>query len=233
MKSEQLSIQKVLDISHKYLFPTELPEETDKEYCLNNILETSFSNDVLTLNNIKKDFFKDFTVEFDTRNFTENNNFEYLDIIPLPEEFYRELGQVHRDDTNYIVEIFFLPTSKENKYLLIDHVKLQDKTARDRAGIGTGHGVATKNIPLTPFAKEDKLEFNKLQLLDVLKFYNSLAGEQESQYTTVFASRDATLTSGIMELSGGSRLSYRVQPEWGTFQKDGTYENYTEVEFDN
>ncbi len=233
MKSEQLSIQKVLDISHKYMFPNELPEETDKEYCLNNILETSSSNDVLTLNNIKKDFFKEFTVEFDTRNFTENNNFEYLDIIPLPEEFYRELGQVHRDDTNYIVEIFFLPTSNQNKYLLIDHVKLQDKTARDRAGIGTGHGVATKNIPLTPFVKEDKLEFNKSQLLDVLKFYNSLIGEEQSQYTTVFSSRDAALTSGIMELSGGSRLSYRVQPEWGTFQKDVTHENYTEVEFDN
>lgn len=230
LKSSDISIQKALDISHRYYFPDELPEETEREFCLNNILGTSSTNDNLSLNNIKKKFFTDFYLEFDTRNFTENNNFEYLDILPIPEEFYKRYGQVHTEDTNYIIEIFLLPTNKD-KYLLIDNITLQDLTQRDRAGIGTGHGEKTKNTPLTPFVIEDKLEFSKTQLLDVLKFYNSLTGEQESQYTTPFASRNATVTSGVMELSGGSRLSYRVHPDW--VPNSTAAGQYTEVEFDN
>ena len=55
------------------------------------------------------------------------------------------------DSTNYIVEIFFVPNSNRDKYLLIDSIELQDKTLRDRAGVGTGYGVETKGTPLTTF----------------------------------------------------------------------------------
>lgn len=231
MKTDSLSISKVINISHKYDFPAASPPKDTAEFCLNNIIDTSSAINNVTLNNIRESYFKDFSVEFDTRNFTKNNNYEYLDIIPIPEEFYKNQEQVHSDDTNYIVEVFFVPNSDSQKYLLIDLVRLQDLTERDRAGIGTGHGEETKNIPFTPFVKEDKLEFDKRQLIDVLKFYNSLTGEQEPQYTTSFASRDATITSGIMELSGGSRLTYRVHPDWVPNTKSGS--QYTEVEFDN
>jgi hypothetical protein len=53
-------------------------------------------------------------------------------------------------------------------------------------------------------------------------------------YATTFASRDATITSGTLELSGGSRLNYRTQPDWTPgVTKQGTYNNYTNVELDN
>ena len=51
---------------------------------------------------------------------------------------------------------------------------------------------------------------------------------------TNLASRDATITSGTLELSGGSRLNYRIQPDWTPgVTTQGTYLNYTNVEFDN
>ena len=141
--------------------------------------------------------------------------------------------QVHRDDTNYIVEIFFVPNPNEKKYMLIDSIELQDLTLRDYAGIGTGHGIESKGTPLRPFVQEDKLELSKDQLRDILKFYNGLIGQGVGQYATNLASRDATITSGTLEVSGGSRLNYRMHPEWGPHTKDGTYENYTSVEFEN
>ena len=60
-----------------------------------------------------------------------------------------------------------------------------------------------------------------------------MIGQGIGQYATNIASRDATITSGTLEVSGGSRLNYRIHPEWGPHTKDGTYENYTEVEFEN
>ena len=136
------------------------------------------------------------------------------------------------DSTNYIVEIFFLPNLDSEKYLLIDSIELQDKTLRDRAGIGTGYGILSKGTPLRPFAKETKLELSKDQLRDILKFYNGLIGQGTGVYATNLASRDATITSGILEVSGGSRLNYRISPEW-VKHTNGTHENYTEVEFNN
>jgi hypothetical protein len=185
------------------------------------------------LNNIKESYFETFTVNFDTRNFTDSNNSEYLEIIPLRNRNYEITEQVNKDDVNYIVEIFFVPNNNKEKYLLLDNIELQDLTLRDRAGIGTGHGIRSQGTPLRPFVKEDKLELSKDQLRDVLKFYNGLIGQGVGQYSTDIASRDATITSGTLELSGGSRLSYRVHPEWGYFTQDATYKSYKELEFNN
>ena len=55
-------------------------------------------------------------------------------------------------------------------------------------------------------------------------------------YATTLASRDATITSGTMEVSGGSRLNYRLSPTWGAGNAGNTqanYNNFTSVELDN
>ena len=81
---------------------------------------------------------------------------------------------------------------------------------------------------------EDKLYLDKDQLRDVLKFYNGLAGLGTGVYATTLASRDATITSGILEVSGGSRLNYRIQPDWtNLFTKQANFNNYENLEFDN
>ena len=126
-----------------------------------------------------------------------------------------------------------MPNDNNSKYLLIDSVQLQDKTLREYAGIGKGFGVETSGIPLTPFVQEYMIYLEKPELRDVLKFYNSLAGLESGVYSTNLASRNATLTSGVLEVSGGSRLNYRIHPEWTPHTKNGTYGYYTSLELDN
>ena len=231
---DRLSIPIVKNtLSHIYEFVTKDPDPDEKINCLGNISQgESYINDV-SLNNIKNSYFENFSIDFDTRNFTDINGSEYLDIIPIRNTDYEIVEQVNRDDTNYIIEIFFVPNTNIKKYCLIDSIELQDLTLRDYAGVGTGHGIESSGTPLRPFVKVDKLELSKDQIRDVLKFYNGLIGQGIGQYATNIASRDATITSGTLEVSGGSRLNYRIHPEWGPHTKDGTYENYTEVEFEN
>ena len=192
-------------------------------------------NDI-TLNTIQKEFFETFEINFDTRNYTIHNNFEYLDIIPVPEEFYKLKELVHTDNTNYTVEVFFLTPTMPEKYLLINNIRLEDTTLREGAAIGTGHGIETSGIPLRRFVYEDKLYLNKENLRDVLKFYNGLNGEGIGAYQTSLAARDAIITSGIMEASGGSRLNYRINPLWGSTNIGNTqanYNNFESLEIDN
>ena len=153
-------------MAHKYTFDVKLPDPSDKVNCLGNISESTTEINDVSLNNIKDAYFETFSVNFDTRNFTDKNNSEYLDIIPIRNEEYEQIEQVHRDDTNYVVEIFFIPNKNVNKYWLLDSIELQDLTLRDNAGIGTNHGIESSGTPLRPFVSEDKLELSKDQLRD-------------------------------------------------------------------
>ena len=221
-------------LCHTYDFPTKQPDAQEEEFCLGNISDSNLQINNNTLLNLKSKYFEDFTIEFDTRNFTIHNNFEYLDIIPIDDENYKKTPLVNRDDTNYTVEVFFIPNNNARKYLLLDSIELQDVTQRENAAIGTDHGIETSGIPHRKFVKEDKLYLEKDQLTDVLKFYNGLAGLATGLYSTNLASRDLTITSGVMELNGGSRLNYRIHPDWTPLvTKQANYNNYTNVELDN
>ena len=222
-------------LSHRYKFETSIPT-VDTEFCLGNYSESNIELNNNTLSNLKSSYFENFEIEFDTRNFTINNNFEYLDIIPIDDEDYKITEQVNRDDTNYTVEVFFVPNNNPDKYLLLDSIELQDVTQREDAAIGTGHGIETSGIPHRPFVKEDKIYLDKDQLLNTLKFYNGLIGQGTGVYATNLASRDATITSETLELSGGSRLNYRLSPTWGATNAGNTqanFDNFTRVELDN
>ena len=50
----------------------------------------------------REEYFQNFEVDFDTRNFTIHNNFEYLDIIPKTNEQFKLTDQVHKD-RNYVI----------------------------------------------------------------------------------------------------------------------------------
>ena len=235
IEESKLSIDAVKNsLSHIYEFPTKTPDAIDEEFCLGN---TSDSNQVInnnTLKNLKSKYFEDFTIEFDTRNFTIYNNFEYLDIIPIENSVYEVTEQVNMDNTNYVVEVFFVPNNNSKKYLLLDSIELQDVTQRENAAIGTGFGIQTSGVPFRPFVKEDKLYLESDQLRDVLKFYDGLAGYGVGLYSTPLASRVATITSEVLELSGGSRLNYRIAPDWTRgLTKQANFLNYTNVELDN
>ena len=219
-------------LAHIYDFRVKSAVKEEEIECIGNTIKKETVVNNVSLGNIRESYFETVSINFDTRNFTDQNGSEYLKIIPIEESEYIITEQVNMDSTNYIVEIFFVPNNNRDKYLLIDSIELQDKTLRDRAGIGTGYGVRTKGTPLRPFVKEDKLELSKDQLRDVLKFYNGLIGQGAGVYATNLASRDATITSGVLEVNGGSRLNYRIHPDWVPHTKPATGQ-YTEVEFNN
>ena len=239
-KEGDLSINEVINLSHKYTFNTKAPDSDQTTKCIAWEEQISEFTPDVNLLNIREDYFETFEVDFDTRNETIHNNYEYLDIIPVPEEFTKIQPLVNMDNTQYVVEVFFVPQLTEggalSKYLLIDSIELQDVTQRDQTAIGTGVGTETSGTPLRPFVTEDKIYLDKDQLRDVLKFYNGLAGLGTGMYATNLASRDATITSGTLELSGGSRLNYRLSPTWGATNAANTqanYNNFTSVELDN
>jgi hypothetical protein len=228
MRTSELSISKVLQSSNIYNFEIKPPTGLA---CLGNFSTPTSEVNNLSIQNLKEEYFETYSLDFDTRNYTVQNNSEYLEIIPIKDPEYKITEQVHRDDTNYIVEIFLIPNPKV--YLLIDSIQLQDLTLRDWAAIPLGYGIETEGIPLVPFVKEDLMYLEKEELRDVLKFFNGLAGFETGLYSTSLASRVASTTSGILEVSGGSRLNYRTNPDWVPNVKAATYNNYTSVEFDN
>jgi len=228
MRTSELSIPKVIQSSNIYNFEIKPPTGLA---CFGNFsIPTSEVNN-LSIQNLKEEYFETYSLDFDTRNYTVQNNSEYLEIIPIQDPEYKITEQVHRDDTNYIVEVFLIPNS--NVYLLIDSIQLQDLTLRDRAAIPLGYGIPTEGIPLVPFVKEDLMYLDKEELRDVIKFFNGLIAQETGLYSTNLATRDATITSALMEVNGGSRLNYRTNPDWVPNTKEVTYNNYTSVEFDN
>ena len=237
----QTSKADVMSYSHLFEFPIKQPDPQSEIICLGNI--TTGSDDIInnvSLNNIKEKYFETFEVNFDTRNYTIYNNYEYLDIIPVPEEYYKLKELVNNDDTDYVVEIYFPQNPVTAKYLLIDNISLEDSTLRDRAGIGTGVGIKTDGIPLRTFVSEeaeDKLYFDKDQLRDTLRFFTGLAGVKEmGEYTTNIVTRNAVAaaigpTNG--ENKGGSRLNYRLHPRWGEYTVQAGSQCYTLIQTDN
>jgi hypothetical protein len=235
VKESRLSRSILPKISKTIDFPiTQVLE--DQSYCLGNSLHVPYGeiNDT-SLENLRRDYLTDVEIEFDTRNFTIHNNFEYLDIIPVPEEFFRNPnGQelVHDTNTKYYVELFFYEPVERDKYLLISNIELQDLTLRDQAGVKTNTGIETSGIPLRPFVKENSYNLNKTDLQAVLKFYNGLIGQGTGTlYETPLATRNSTISDDFLEQSGGSRLNYRVNPEWDarTIKLGTGYNQYTDI----
>lgn len=153
--------------------------------------------------------FDTISIPFDTRNETHYNNSEYLEVIPVPDSYFKDSGLVHGDDTNYIIEIFMLPTNNSNKFLLLENFALTDVTLLSRAVVPTGYSISTGNSPLYRIVDQKSYSLTKPELREALKFFAGLGGYGNGTYKTVNASRNATTTSGVMDTSGGSRLSYR------------------------
>jgi len=231
----------VISYSHLFGFPPKQTPPGTETFCLFNTTESVDVVNNVTLNNIRDEYFDTFELNFDTRNYTIYNNYEHQDIIPIPDRFYKLRDEVHRDDTNYIVEIFFMTPAVPEKYMLIDTISLEDSTQRDNAGIRTGTGVPTLGTPLRPFVTEDRLDYDKDQLRDTLKFFKGLSGSGTGLYATNLAGRDwqsgpnvnASLEKSDLGVSGGSRLNYRLHPQVMVFAKQSSFNNYTLIQTDN
>ena len=215
---------------------------TDEKTCLGNkdtVTKVTTVNNA-TVKNFSSADFTNVEFKFDTRNETDYNNFEYLDVIPVPEEFYKVSELVHGPDTEYVIEIFFLGNSDPSKFLLIDDIEFMDTTLNSMATIPTGYIAYESNNPMIREANQKKYVLTPEELREVLKYFSGLAGFGTGEYSTDLASRDATVTSGVMDLSGGSRISYRdsiLTTDLGVAAGAGTFSlvnlAINEVEVDN
>ena len=217
-KESEIGMFKVKnELAHIHTFDVEVPPVVDQEKCLTKLINQPEGTFNTSLGFINGDYVKTISFPFNTYNYTTFNN--YKTGISVPEEYYKHKQQVHDKDTNYVVEVFFNKPALESKYLLIDSFELQDLTLRDWAGIPTGYGIETSSRPNLPFVQEDKLEFTEPQLIEVLNFYNGLINQGKVKYNTILASRVASDTSAVLEVSGGGRLNYRTYPYWHEHEK--------------
>jgi hypothetical protein len=177
-----------------------------------NTITINSKDNKAVIKNFNDSSFSIANFEFDTRNETDYNNSEYLKVIPVPEEFYSISELVHGPDTNYIIEIFFLNSNETSKFLLIDDITFTDVTLNEMASIPTGYNAYESNNPMIREANQKRYKLSPEELREVLKYFSGLAGFGTGVYSTNLASRDATQTSGTLDVSGGSRISYRDSP---------------------
>lgn len=126
-----------------------------------------------------------------TKEFTFNTcNFN----LEVSENYFKNHGQVHRINQNYIIEIFLLPDSQTpNSFLLLDNVSLQNLTLKRLSEI-----LAVDGCP------EYRIELTKEQLQYIFMFWNDI--------TRLKATRVDLDGNGYV--GGGSRLDYRTDKDW-------------------
>ena len=120
---------------------------------------------------------------------TENNR-----TIKPTAKYLDEFGKVHRTDQKYVLE-FFVPQSSKNasKFIVFEDISIKDLTNYNNSVIKTKYGEA---------------QLDSKDLKSVFRFFKDIS--------TGFASRNSAITSGTMEVSGGSRMNYRSNKEMYT-----------------
>lgn len=211
----ELDTQKIKEsLSFNYRFqspqrPASNPDIDQTLICLGNeviAFDSSAVSNKDPITNMDAKYLESFSFQFNTLNYTNYNNKEYLEVIPVPDIYHKIKATVHDTSTNYIVEVFYYPTENENKYLLLDSVSIEDLTLKYNSGIDTNYGVQTSGIPLTEFSEIYKYYPDKIELRDMLKLFNNLT-------TNVYSTRNSSISASALDTSGGSRLNYRLHPD--------------------
>jgi hypothetical protein len=144
---------------------------------------------------VKKDNFTNNQIKFTTNN---------SDII-VPESYFKNHGQLHRINQNYIIEIFLLPTSQsQDLTLLLDKVEVQNLTFKKMSEI-----LALAVCP------EYRIELSKEQLQHIFRFWNDISGKNSNPglASRHFSNEEEGSNNYIL---GGSRLDYRIDKDWAT-----------------
>jgi len=136
---------------------------------------------------------------------------------------------VHTKDQNYIIEFFMVPASEnKNKYVIIDHIGLTDMTLKEKVT----YDVSGDNNPLhfRTFMNAAKDTYTSEDVRVIFNFFNSLVGVN---HYSPYASRVPASTAEFFGVSGGSRLSYRQQPEYYNYTRAANFNNLTSMDIVN
>ena len=161
------------------------------------------------LSQITEDEFFTTTIKFNTM-----NRFKEFGFRDLPLSFKRypisNKGFLHRrpsgerDFQYYVVEVFVIP-EMGGRDVIVKDISIYNKTLKNAVKRYTSDDIAV-----------------------ILKHFNNITNYFVGD---AWASREQYTTSGTFEASGGSRIDYRISPQWTDFTKDGTSKAYTKIDF--
>jgi hypothetical protein len=195
----------VSNLSHTFNIPVKTKDQTETEFtryeCIDNV---ALNSEISPVARLRKEDFETISVGFDTVN---------RDLL-LPKDYRVNHKLLHRKDQEYVVEVFLIPNGDTDKFLLLDTVELQDKTAKKLSEIhttGKYHDPLCIMSDIVGGCPEYRVELSKQDLRRVLRFFNDISGKNSK---TGLASRDKTKTATIMGAEGGSKLDYRYRTEF-------------------
>ena len=121
-------------------------------------------------------------------------------------EYRDSIGKVHRTNQKYTLE-FFASRGASDKFIVFEDISIKDITNYNKSVITTKYGEA---------------QLDSSDLKAVFVFLKGL-----SKGT---ASRNSVVTSGIMEVSGGSRLNYRSNIAMYPYGRTAVYNALTSID---
>jgi len=113
---------------------------------------------------------------------------------------------LHTNNRVYYIELF-LEQADPNKYIIVDSVEMVNDTLKAKAKIETDFGDYT---------------LDRKDLRTCLDYFSKMS-------TSNLASRNSTITSGTLEVSGGSRISYRDNVNRSIPTWDSTYKQIESI----
>jgi len=187
-------------------------EDPSKFICLNylNKDNPNRTNDVMA--SFLEENFSELKIKFNTLN-------KSCDFRLIPSRDYADQisTDVHRVDQNYVIEVFTIPNPTDKNFTLFYDVNMIDLTLNKMSKpfvTGIKNGSHFGEI----YSKQFRVDLSKEHILNIIKYFNQIAGAYQSSKIDNFkgyASRVASSTSGIYEVSGGSRINYVEDPYWG------------------
>ena len=199
--SESVSRSELLsEFSHQFTHPTK--DRQPQANCSDQLVfppERSSTVSPSPLAGLKEDDFQTFNFDFNTFNRE----------LHLPRDYQKSYNQLHRKDQQYVVEVLIAPQSQSETYMVLDTVKIENKTMKKLSEYfvtGKFNNVLCKLSYLKRKCLELRIELTKQDILDVFKFFNDISGKNAAVGN---ASRNKTITETIMGAEGGSRIDYR------------------------
>ena len=193
IKSEDISISSVKNkYCHILTSPVTTKDVTITErLCRSNLISE------LSLYDLTESDFTKASITFDTKN----------QPIRVSNDYYKTYQQVHRKNQNYYIEIIPLQWSKS---LYLQGINVIDTTLNKWSqplvsSIGNYFPVGDFN------KKQYRLQLDKEKIYYILKYFTEITGTQSQ---LGLASRIASVTQSKFEANGGSRLNYRISPDW-------------------
>ena len=174
--------------AHTFTYPSEtkpITTNTNDFKCLDIV-----ANEIISpVTKLRQTDFRNFNIKFNTRNRK----------LIEPTDYISEIGDLHRKNQEYVVEVFLVPGADDpTQFLLFDKVSLQNLTLKK---LSERHISGPKSDPLiylnVPSYKgeEVRTEVKNDELLAIFRYFNKLSGKGQ---TTSLSSRDHTKTETIM-----------------------------------